>query len=66
MSPPSREAWIEIGHEAANQGHGRRRLPHGRRGLKLVLGVVEAGDLGSPPSREAWIEISASVKVWAV
>ena len=32
------------------------RLPHGRRGLKLILVVYPSLALVSPPAWEAWIE----------
>ena len=37
MSSPVWEAWIEITAVHITLMTGRRRLPYGRRGLKLVL-----------------------------
>jgi len=37
LSPPSREAWIETRTCMGYPALGRRRLPHGGRGLKLSV-----------------------------
>ena len=57
-SPPAREAWIEICAWWAVDYDGVRRLPRGRRGLKLICVARTAPRLMSPPAREAWIEIA--------
>ena len=57
-SPPARGAWIEINSKENFRGGGRRRPPHGGRGLKFVLLEIGQVFAVSPPARGAWIEIA--------
>ena len=56
LSPPAREAWIEI---AANSAPGTLRWsPPAREAWIEILELeIEGGEAASPPAREAWIEI---------
>ena len=59
-SPPARGAWIEINSKENFRGGGRRRPPHGGRGLKFVLLEIGQVFAVSPPARGAWIEMPPS------
>ena len=62
LSPPTREAWIEIFRFQYDFKGIYRRLPPGRRGLKFLWGSFRSSDWTSPPTREAWIEIGIAMR----
>ena len=62
LSLPLREAWIEIGTSRPPWTSGRRRSPHGERGLKYVPASLSPWTGPSLPLRGAWIEIGSGMQ----
>ena len=56
MSPSPRKAWIETVVIMVLLSVNQRRLPPGRRGLKLFGYCLGRGNSMSPSPRKAWIE----------
>ena len=61
-SLPPRGAWIEILSRAYADYLRGRRSPHGERGLKYDLLLVDFSIFPSLPPRGAWIEIPVFVE----
>ena len=57
QSPSARRAWIEIVFVRGKPKRLDCRPPHGGRGLKYTIIILQAIDLWSPSARRAWIEI---------